>query len=127
MPILRSFSLIPVRLAKLASEKGLFSGEISVLNKSDYLKGISHLNIRNKSEIRRLNKIFAIAVYLKLNKQSVGILIKLPLLRIYEIIHIFFKAYSGKKIYRVSLPILIMQFLRHVKFLFKRSNQSGYK
>ena len=85
------------RLAKLASEKGLFSGEISVLNKSDYLKGISHLNIRNKSEIRRLNKIFAIAVYLKLNKQSVGILIKLPLLRIYEIIHIFFKAYSGKK------------------------------
>ena len=78
------------RLAKLAVEKGYFDGNFSNLNEVDYSRGISHLNIRDKSKIRRLNKIFAIAVYLKLNRQSVGILIKLPLLKIYEISHVIF-------------------------------------
>ncbi|KKQ78311.1 MAG: hypothetical protein UT02_C0071G0006, partial [Parcubacteria group bacterium GW2011_GWC2_38_7] len=103
------------RLAKSALEKGFFDGDFSKLDKEDYLNGVSRLNIKNKSKIRRLNKIFAIAVYLKLNKQPIGILIRLPLLKIYEIIHILFKVYSGKKLYHISLYTLIMQFLHRVK------------
>lgn len=99
------------RLAKLAIEKGFFDGDFSKLDKGDYLKGISHLNIKNKSEIHRLNKILAIAVYLKLSRQLVDILIRLPLLKIYEIIHIFFKLYSGKKLYNVTWKMLILQFI----------------
>ncbi|MDD5680763.1 MAG: radical SAM protein [Candidatus Omnitrophica bacterium] len=90
------------RLAKAAVEKGYFDGDYSKLDKGDYPKGISHLNIRHKSKIRRLNKIFALAVCLKLSKRSVGILISLPLLKLYEVIYILFKGYSGKKLYNVT-------------------------
>lgn len=114
------------RLAKLSIEKGYFDGDFSKLNKGDYLKGISHLNIRNKIKIRRLNKIFAVAVYLKLNKQLVGILIGLPLLKIYEIIHLIFKLYSGKKLYKVSLQVLIMHFFSKVKVLSRKVNPLSY-
>lgn len=114
------------RLAKLALERGFFDGNFSLLNKGDYLKGISHLNIRNKSEIRRLNKIFALAVYLKLNRQLVGILIRLPLLKFYKIVHILFKGYSGKRLYNVPFKILIMQFLLKVKLSFQKMNSLDY-
>ena len=108
------------RLTELTLEKGFFNGDFHKLNKEDYLKGVSRLNIKNKSEIRRFNKIFAIAVYLKLSRQLVDILIRLPLLKIYEVVHILFKFYSGRKLYNVSLRVVIMYFLGKVGLLSKK-------
>mgnify|MGYP001582016070 CR=1 FL=1 len=108
------------RLTELAQEKGFFNGDFSKLDEKDYLKGISRLNIKNKSEIRRFNKIFAIAVYLKLNKHLVATLIKLPLLKIYEMLHFFFKSYSGVKTYNINLQAVTIQFLSRLKLLSKK-------
>ncbi len=60
---------------------------------------------------------------LKISKEDeINKLIRLPLLKIYEIVHVLFKVYSVKKLYNLSLQILIMQFLSKVKLLSKKLN-----
>ena len=83
--------------------------EENVLNKDAYkageqeeltfLTGGTLLNITNREERVRLNKIIAVSSYLKLPMFLVKILIRLPLQGVYSLAHIVFKGYAGTRLY----------------------------
>jgi radical SAM superfamily enzyme YgiQ (UPF0313 family) len=69
------------------------------IKSNTYLSGQSILNIENKKQRERLNKIIAVSAFLRMPRSMVKFLIYLPLQPLYSLINILFKGYSGTILY----------------------------
>ena len=93
------------KIYHFAEKMGQMDKDIQKIQPDDYLKGKTILNISNIRERKRLNKIFAISVFLGLPLPFVKLLIRLPINPIYYSINLLFKGYSGTVLYNYKKNI----------------------
>lgn len=87
------------KIYHIAEKMGQMNKDIQKIKPDDYLKGKTILNIPNIKERKRLNKIIAISVFLRLPLAFVKLLIRLPINPIYYSINLIFKGCSGTVLY----------------------------
>ena len=105
-----------------ATKKGFLDENASEIKSNTYLTGQSILNVENLKERQRLNKIVAVATFLRLPLWLVKILIRLPFETVYSLLNIIFKGYSGTVLYPFKWRLketasMIMDVLRMNDFL----------
>ena len=82
-----------------ATKEGFLDENASEIKSNTYLTGQSILNVENLKERQRLNKILAVATFLRLPLWLVKILIRLPFETVYSFLNVVFKGYSGTVLY----------------------------